>query len=165
MTTDDCCTSPRRPARPAPCPVSGFQSKPVPWLTVAALTRDAVPPKQPLWLCRDTGCELVFFGQDSALTVADLNVAPGFKTRSDGLVCYCFQHRRSDLEHDLATGRETTTMDAVRAQVRAGNCACEVRNPTGACCLGDLQRTLADLRRQRHDASPPPTGGRPGAHT
>jgi hypothetical protein len=28
--------------------------------------------------------------------------------------------------------------------VKAGNCACEVKNPSGKCCLGDVMRAAKD---------------------
>jgi hypothetical protein len=29
--------------------------------------------------------------------------------------------------------------------VKAGNCACEVRNPQGSCCLGNVQATVKQV--------------------
>jgi hypothetical protein len=29
-------------------------------------------------------------------------------------------------------------------EVKAGNCACEMKNPSGKCCLGDVTRTVRD---------------------
>lgn len=129
------------------CPASGTAGRPVAWQTVAALTVGRVPRNQTYWLCEDSGCQVVYFGSDGpALTVADVAPSPGFKAASDGLVCYCFLHRQSDLERDVREGWATRTFDAITEQVRAGNCACEVRNPTGKCCLGAIQRALSELR-------------------
>ena len=37
--------------------------------------------------------------------------------------------------------------DRIKAEVKAGFCACEVKNPAGSCCLGDVNRVAMDLRR------------------
>lgn len=69
----------------------------------------------------------------------------GFKATGDGLVCYCYLYRRGDLERDVREGAPSRTLDAITSQVKARNCACEVRNPTGTCCLGAVRRELAKL--------------------
>ena len=36
----------------------------------------------------------------------------------------------------------TEVLHTIEAEVRAGNCACEVRNPSGKCCLVEVQRAI-----------------------
>ena len=136
----ECCspsqptTDPRRP-----CPVSGFSGEPVPWHTVAALTVGPVPPKQAFWLCRDPTCEVVYFGSSEALiSRRELRTEPDFKAGAEGFVCYCFLHRRKA----LAGRGGATVFEEVQRKVKAGDCACEVRNPSGKCCLKDLRRLV-----------------------
>jgi hypothetical protein len=33
-------------------------------------------------------------------------------------------------------------VDAIRQRIRSDGCACEVRNPTGRCCLPDVMRLV-----------------------
>lgn len=40
--------------------------------------------------------------------------------------------------HDAEPAHELRKM--IAAEVKADHCACEVKNPKGACCLGDLVR-------------------------
>jgi len=106
-----------------------------------------VPPKQDYWLCRRSECDAVYYGRDdTVLTTADMNVTPGFKSSSpEALVCYCFQYRRGDIEAELAAKGRTSIPDRIAAEIKAGNCACEVRNPSGRCCLGDVNETIREL--------------------
>lgn len=140
------------------CPWCGVRGHNVDRLTVAALTTGVVPANQRYWLCRQLACEAVYFGEDATvITAADMTVAPGFKSKAaEALVCYCFRHRRGDLEAELAAGSETTIPDRITAEVQAGNCACEVRNPSGKCCLGEVQRVIQEIRAESdtvHDIS------------
>ena len=154
------------------CPVCGVRGESVERLTVAALTSGVVPPDQRYALCRQTDCEVVYFGEDgTVISGRRLNVVPGFKSRSpEALVCYCFQHRRADLEAELAGCGTTTIPDRIAAEVKAGNCACEVRNPSGRCCLGDVQEVIQKARALRGSRSaqkeqqtlPGQIGTRPG---
>jgi hypothetical protein len=49
-------------------------------------------------------------------------------------------YTRSDISCDLGLRGETDIPDRVRAEIQRGFCACDVKNPSGACCLGDLTR-------------------------
>ncbi len=40
-----------------------------------------------------------------------------------------------------STGKSTVA-ERITAEVKAGNCACEVKNPSGKCCLGDVTRAV-----------------------
>ena len=134
-----CCPSEPASDPVRPCPVSGFSGEPVGWRTVAALTAGPVPPKQAFWLCRDPTCEVVYFGSSEALiSRRDLRTEPGFKAGADGFVCYCFLHRREE----LAARGGANVFEEVQRRVKAGDCACEVRNPSGKCCLKDLRKLV-----------------------
>ncbi len=130
------------------CPESDTPGIGVDWLTVAALSRAEVPPRQRFWICRDPDCEIVYFGEeDWLLRISDLASKPSFKSHSpDALVCYCFLYSRSDIEREIVTRGDTQIPDRIAAAVKVGNCACKVRNPTGRCCLGEVQTTVQELR-------------------
>ena len=132
------------------CPASGSAGEPVDWTTVAALANGRVPPKQEFRLCRDPDCEVVYYG--SAGTLLRLNgitAQPGFKTGSDGLVCYCFLHREKDVVRQITESGRTDIFESITAEVQAGNCACEVRNPSGKCCLGEVEATIRRVAKER----------------
>ncbi len=140
-------------ADPARCPASGDAGHTVGWNTVAAIARGPVPPRQAFRLCREAGCEVVYYGDAGAvLRTADLGVEPGFKG-GGGLLCYCFLHHRDDLERELAADGRSEILESIERQVRAGNCACEVRNPSGKCCLGEVRRASGD-RETRTEIEP-----------
>ncbi len=147
--SDPCCSVAAAENAVSLCPASGFAGKPVDWTTVAALARGRVPPQQTFRLCRDAECEVVYYGSTGTLlTVDDLTVQPGFKNCSDGLVCYCFLHRRADIARQLGETGKSDIFDSIKVEVRGGNCACEVRNPSGKCCLGELQEAIGSLEKE-----------------
>ena len=65
--------------------------------------------------------------------------------RDGDLVCYCFGVGRSDLARAAAAGDPEAPLRRIVAEVRAGRCACEVKNPAGHCCLGELRREIDAL--------------------
>ena len=146
--SSDCCTVPAETNAPGVCPRCDSRGQSVAWRTVAALTNVAVPPRQNFWLCRDADCDVVYFGDaGSCLGLSDLRVEPGFKASSkDHLVCYCFLYRRADIETELRKASKSTVFDRIQEEVKARNCVCDVRNPTGLCCLREVREETARLR-------------------
>jgi hypothetical protein len=121
----------------------------VDWTTVATLAKGPVPPRQEFRLCRDAECEVVYFGSaGTRLTVDDLSVHPGFKNGGDGLICYCFLHYEKDVRQDLTATGNTELFESIKGEVQAGNCACEVRNPSGKCCLGEVQAAIRGIEQE-----------------
>jgi hypothetical protein len=113
------------------CPGCGHAGVEIPWRTVAAVTRGALPPRQVFRLCRERECGLLYFGDAGAsVPVSAVAEAPWFKGGAG--VCYCFDY---DAAH-LGKGAEA----AITARVRAGDCACDLRNPSGRCCLPEVKR-------------------------
>jgi len=87
------------------------------------------------------GASVVYFDRedDVTFTEAELTVLAYAKHPDDAtvLACYCFAVSVGAMS-DAARSRELREM--VAHEVQAGHCACEVKNPKSACCLGDLVR-------------------------
>ncbi len=149
--SESCCSTSHRPPATRSCPVSDFRSTPVEWSTVAALAAGSVPRRQTFWLCEDSDCDVVYFGEDGTLLgTRDVRVIPSFKgsPSQNDLVCYCFLYSRQDIEDELKASGETTIFERISAEVKAGNCACEARNPSGKCCLGVVKRAIQETREK-----------------
>jgi hypothetical protein len=72
-------------------------------------------------------------------------VRVGAKETADPIpVCYCFGFTRKDIEDEIVETGRSTVADRIKTEVNAGNCACEVRNPSGKCCLGGVARASTD---------------------
>ncbi len=101
--------------------------------------RRGVPP-QPRY-CATRDCPVVYFDAEENVTFteAELTVLVYAKHPDDPNVpaCYCFAVSVGGMS-DAARSRELREM--VAHEVRTGHCACEVKNPKSACCLGDLVR-------------------------
>src|SRR5215470_9528026 len=151
----DCCSVKGGSQAPAvaACPVNGARSKQVDLLTVKSLVRQ-LPlgmPNTQYYFCEAQDCEVVYFALDSQAPVfrrADLLVRVGVKESADPIpVCYCFGFTRGDIRDEIAETGRSTIAGRITTEVKAGNCACEVKNPSGKCCLGSVRReTEACLR-------------------
>ena len=153
----DCCPVKSNGDAPlvAACPVNGARSKQVEMLTVKSLVRQ-LPlgmPNTQYYFCEAQDCDVVYFALDSEAPIfrrADLLVCVGAKATSDPIpVCYCFGFMRKDIEDEIVGKGRSTIAGRISAEVKAGNCACEVKNPSGKCCLGEVTRLTQDCLRGR----------------
>jgi hypothetical protein len=151
----DCCSVKDGLVAPrvAACPVNSARSKQVDMLTVKSLVRQ-LPlemPDTPYYFCETRECDVVYFALDSQAPIfrrGDLLIRVGAKEESDPIpVCYCFGFTRKDIEGEIAETGGSTVAERITAEVKAGRCACEVKNPSGKCCLGDIARAVQDAKR------------------
>jgi hypothetical protein len=54
------------------------------------------------------------------------------------LVCYCFGVTEGEIQRELVEKSRSTAGERITALVKAERCACEVKNPEGSCCLGNV---------------------------
>lgn len=140
----NCC----QPAASAPqamlsCPVWRTKGKAVELLTVKALLTEHALGRVTAsehQFCPEPDCEVVYFdAAGSVYTKADLRVPVWQKEPfGDRMVCYCFGENETSIRTEIERLGRSDAVERVRRHIEAGRCACEVRNPRGACCLGDV---------------------------
>lgn len=152
----DCCsvnpTSDNAPVVMS-CPVNGAGSKQVDMLTVKSLVRQLPLGMRntQYYFCDTPGCDVVYFPLDTrapSFLRGDLIVRVGSKETADPIpVCYCFGFTRKDIQKEITETGDSTIASRISAEVKAGNCACEVKNPSGKCCLGTVAQVVKEFVR------------------
>lgn len=152
MRTESCCEfHPPRTCPPTLCPECGKQGSSVVRLTLGALLkpehRHRIPHEEECCVCRTSTCDVAYFLPDKALfRKDDLSVRVGLKESNDphAPVCYCFGWTPMRIREELETTGRSTAIEQIKAQVKAGNCYCEVTNPQGSCCLGNVAKAVQE---------------------
>ena len=131
------------------CPVCGRSGKPVPLVTLRSLVlpeHAAVVEGREWFFCSLPDCEVVYFTHDGqTLEKNALNVRVGLKEReAPQPVCYCFGHTVESIREEIEKTGRSTVGASIREKVEAGVCSCEVLNPKGACCLGDVNEVAKE---------------------
>ncbi len=130
----------RRGQRRAACPECGMPGKPVQRLTVQALLGVSLAEMQEgeYGFCRTAGCRVVYFRVDGGQVFTQDQVRERVFQKAmeleDTPVCYCFQHTVGEVR-----SRGKAIVEEINAGIQAGKCACELRNPQGSCCLGNVR--------------------------
>ncbi len=151
--SSETCSTPADTAA-ALCPVSRTVGWKVDLITVKALlTANALRrlDGKAYRFCPEPDCEIVYFDReaDSIFGKPDLEVRVGQKETDDPIpVCYCFDISVADLRRDIIAVGDTNIPAMITAEVRAGHCACEVKNPQGSCCLGNVSKFVQRIQTE-----------------
>ena len=140
----NCCRVPAsEPHAVFSCPVSGSRGKPIELQTVKALIKDHAlrrVNKEEHRFCPQPDCEVVYFdAAGNQYTREDVRVPVWEKEPfGDRMVCYCFGENEASIRIEIEWHGRSDAVGRVRQHIEAGRCACEIRNPRGVCCLGDV---------------------------
>ena len=144
---DQCCVIPHE-GNPPVCPMNGQVLKPIGRKTVESLVKPEVNlnlTPQPYYFCNAPDCDMVYVSAlaDHLITKDMLNVRVGIKETEDPIpLCYCFGYDRKAVCDDIQRNGKTDILTIIKQRVKAGECFCEETNPSGGCCLGDVNRAI-----------------------
>jgi copper chaperone CopZ len=51
--------------------------------------------------------------------------------KADGLICYCFNYTKDDIEQDFIKNGRSLIMESIAGEKKAGGCDCAIKNPKG----------------------------------
>jgi Zinc binding domain len=98
--------------------------------------------------CKTPSCAVLYYGADGRFVekgAASVRVA--VKETDDPVpLCYCFGFSRADVRRQVAERGDSDMPARITAEVRAGRCSCEVKNPSGTCCLGDVNKAVKEAK-------------------
>jgi hypothetical protein len=163
--TDSCCCLPeagntvsklpaqnfQRPPQPSnTCPVCGAKGKPVQGQTLKALLSVSLREVKGVeyLFCRTPNCPIVYFSPDGEQTFRVEQVRERVYQKEpesvDVFACYCFQHTVGEL-YAASSDKRKAIVDDINTGINAGQCACDLRNPQGSCCLGNVRELIKRL--------------------
>ena len=149
---ENCCDSQTDeiPSTQLKCPKCGSRGSPVDRLTAKALLTELALRRLapvPLGFCQEPACSVVYFTLDGHVYIkTDIRV-PIWQKEPAGSrrICYCFDENEASIARELTHTGRCDAVQRVRDHIEADRCACEVRNPRGTCCLGDLMKAVARI--------------------
>ena len=136
------------------CPACGGKGKKVDSITLKAMLNISLLAVRdtPYFFCRTVDCEVVYFSGDSQQTFTKTQLRePVFQKEvhnEDVFVCYCFRHSPATIQAELLNTGQSTVIPEINAGIKAGQCACEVRNPQGSCCLGNVSQVVKQIEQE-----------------
>lgn len=131
----------------AACPTNGVVGRLVDTQIVKAMLNlplDALRSAE-YRFCADPDCPTVYYSADGlqAFAESDLRerVYQKHPNDTDIFICYCFRHTVGEVRAD---GRRVSA--GIKRGIENSQCACDIRNPQGSCCLGNVNGLLKRSR-------------------
>ena len=136
------------------CTTCAERGSPVQLQTVKALLTEVALRRLQMThyrFCANAACETVYFGDaGDHFGAGDIRVPVWQKQPGDGrLLCYCFGETESGIRRELLAHGRTEVVARIREHIAAERCACDIRNPRGACCLGDVIAAVRHIEASR----------------
>ena len=134
------------------CPQCGKIGKPVQGQTVKAMLSVSLREVQDTQylFCRTQTCPVVYFSGDGEQTFSVEQVRERvYQMEPEALdvpVCYCFHHTVGDLRA-ASPQKRTAIVEDINTGINSGQCACDLRNPQGSCCLGNVRAKIKQLEK------------------
>ena len=136
-------------ARPSvACPACARPGKTVDTLTLKAMLAHPLTELRGVEyrFCRTPECPVVYYSADGEQQFLERDIREQVHNKhpdDDGVyVCYCFRHTPESIKKELALTGRSTVVAAITAGIQAGQCACDMRNPQGSCCLGNVRAVI-----------------------
>jgi len=131
------------------CPVAGRAGRRVPSITVRGLVRNPATSDgaEVGWFyCDLADCDVVYFEPGGrVIRKEELTVRVGAKEKEPPrTLCYCFGHTVEEIREEIERTGRCTVAASIRGRIRAGECRCELVNPSGSCCLGEVERVVRE---------------------
>lgn len=150
---EDCCKPVVFEGKTSSCLSCGHVGKPIKKITVSTMVkspefylRPESLPACDFYFCETPTCSVVYFSSDNRMLfeTSDIRVKvwQKEKNRDDVPACYCFNNSISSIKAEIMKSGKSDVLYRIGKEVKEGNCRCEVTNPQGSCCLGNVAKAV-----------------------
>ena len=154
----NCCTGPAERSTSMKCPKTGWAGTRRTTPGSSAPDRNGAAAIERPRLCLLPGCRMrcrllrrrglsVHHGRSASARLRKCAVG-------DRQICYCFGESEASIHAEFESAGTSGAVDRIREHISAGGCACEIKNPRGACCLGDVIAAVARIQVESTTAAP-----------
>ncbi|MBI4494218.1 MAG: copper chaperone Copz family protein [Chloroflexi bacterium] len=153
MMSEDCCAIPTARAPLPTCPECGQRTRAVAVATVRHHVRPdlvATLGEGQYGFCDNPRCSVVYaLAGGPPLRTSDLRTRVGLKQTEDPVpVCYCWSFTERQIVEDVLAHGRSTVREYITQRVADGACGCELNNPAGRCCLGNVGAAIKKGERE-----------------
>ncbi|MGE7768669.1 putative iron-sulfur cluster-binding metallochaperone [Peribacillus sp. NPDC096540] len=133
------------------CPSCNVKGKNVKIITLKSMLKPSVLDSMNAGLthyfCSTKDCDVVYFdiGKKTYLT-SEIKVSVHQKDKSSIVpVCYCFGWTKEKIKEYIKQEISPKPIEHIRKNIKENRCGCEVNNPQGSCCLGNVTNYIKSL--------------------
>ena len=152
---EDCCSKSNEKEKSNVCPSCKNKGKQMKLITLKSLLLPKalanLQPDTSYQFCSFSECDVVYFNEkEQIFTKSDLKI-PVFQkdVKENTPICYCFGWTRKIVSEESNKTEENTIVQNISIHIKANRCGCEVNNPQGSCCLGNVTGFINRMTRQK----------------
>ncbi len=138
------------------CPSCNNKGKSVRPTTIKHLIKSdvikALPTLEEFFFCETPSCDVIYFHplRNLIFYKKDVKVRVGIKETEPPIpLCYCFGWTKEKIAQEIEQFGKTKAIEEITTKVKAGECKCEITNPSGRCCLGTVRKVVKELLKSR----------------
>ncbi|HWO76929.1 MAG TPA: (2Fe-2S)-binding protein [Bacillus sp. (in: firmicutes)] len=133
------------------CPSCTSKGKKLKIITLKSMLKplilDSLNPGLTHYFCPTKDCNVVYFDTEKK-TYLTSEVKVTVHQKNDSLsvpVCYCFGWTKQKIKDYEEQSLTPNPLEHIRENVKADRCGCEVNNPQGSCCMGNVTKYIKSL--------------------
>ncbi len=134
------------------CNTCGAQAQKVNYKTVLMMLKFEqikVAKEANYFLCANPDCNTVYFSNklNVVYNKNDVRIKIGFKEKAEPkLVCYCFDITEKQVTDDIKEKGDSSIVEFITEKTKNKLCACSIKNPTGKCCLKNVNKIISGIK-------------------
>nr|WP_321329170.1 hypothetical protein [uncultured Ilyobacter sp.] len=128
-----CCSTSNISKDTKVCPLCHSKSEKVGEKTVLSLLKEEnydLVGNQEFYYCNNQDCDLIYFSENTIFYKKDLKITV------DDKACFCFDISKEEVEKE---GKDKV-LDKIKANMKSTGCSCDVKNPSGKCCMNQIEK-------------------------
>lgn len=139
---------------PMRCPSCMVKGKKVKLITIKSFVKptilDSINPDLPHYFCSTIDCNVVYFdNSEKTYYLSDVKVPVHQKDISQIVpICYCFNWTKEKIKESVEDRLTLNPLEHIRENIKENRCGCEVNNPQGSCCLGNVTEFINQLSQE-----------------
>jgi hypothetical protein len=148
---NNCCTP--QPRGKIECPKCNEKAKGVLEKTLKHLltykAKESLSCLDGFYYCKTPSCEVIYFRDTEIFTQKDMSLVVGLKKDADpATVCYCFDWNKEEITKEIKENAISVALEDIKYKMDTQGCECEILNPSGSCCLGDVRKAIEEIKME-----------------
>ena len=152
-STMDCCSKVNevKIESDSVCPICNNKAKNVKTITLKSFLKptalETLNANVNHYFCSSKECDVVYFDTDNKTYLkSDIQVAVHQKDDDVATpICYCFDWTKEKIEKYVKQDLSPKPIEHIKENIKENRCGCEVNNPQGSCCLGNVTKFIRQL--------------------
>ncbi|ENQ3077081.1 (2Fe-2S)-binding protein [Bacillus cereus] len=150
---ESCCDASKSVTSDVICPLSKTKGKQVKLITLESLLNAnalaQLESDKTYYFCSEQECNVVYFNEEQQVFIKNDLKVPVFQKdlKEDVLACYCFNWTRARIREEIKQTGKSEAVHEISMHIKANRCGCEVNNPQGSCCLGNVSSFIKQVEK------------------